>query len=67
MKEYLVKFRYINSGKEGHTVVAILPDENIDDVLRRDWRGLLCDSGGLRNIVSTTLLTTDEPQYNSNS
>lgn len=60
MKEYLVKFRYINTGGEGHEIVRILPDEDIDVILKRDWRGLLCASGGLRDILSTTLLSKEE-------
>lgn len=61
MKEYLVKFRYINTGKDSHAVVPVYDDDPdvtlpINDLLKERWRGLLCDNGGLRSIVEITEL-----------
>lgn len=57
-KEYLVKFRFINTGSNSHEVVKFIPGEKRDpkDVINELWEGLLCNSGGLRDIISITEL-----------
>lgn len=57
-KEYLIKFRYINTGFNAHEVVRLIPGETraVEDVLAERWKGLLCNSGGLRSIISITEL-----------
>ncbi len=57
-KEYLVKYRFINTGSNGHDVIRHPVDDKrtIEQIIEDRWRGLLCTSGGLRSIVSITEL-----------
>lgn len=58
MKQYLVKFIYIDTGKESEAVEDISHEETRDviDVIKERWKGLLCSSNGmgLRSILSIT-------------
>ena len=58
MKQYLVKFIYIDTGKEAEATEDLSANETRDvlDVVKERWKGLLCSSNGmgLRNIISIT-------------
>lgn len=53
-KQYLVSYRFINTGEKQHDVIRVSPDDKreIREIIEDRWRGLTCDTGGLRNIVS---------------
>jgi hypothetical protein len=55
-KEFLVEFRYINTGHVYHEIFrpTIEDTTSPEEQLRERWRGLLCNSGGLRDIISIT-------------
>ena len=57
MRQFLVKYRYINNGTTAESILTVKNDDpdaklSIGDILLSRWRGLLCNSGGLRNILS---------------
>lgn len=56
--EYLIKYRFINTGTQAHSVVRLPPGEKRDirAFLEDHWKGLLCTSGGLRNVLEITKL-----------
>ena len=66
-KEYLIKFRYINTGTATHSIFTVEEDDNrpIETIIREKWGGLLCELGGLRSIVEITELSIDIPKDNS--
>lgn len=65
--EYLVKYRFINTGTEEHSVFRTLPGEKrpIQEVIDDSWRGLLCKSGGLRNIISIKKIEQENTNENT--
>lgn len=66
--EYLVKYRYINTGTDAHEVFKTNPDEKrpILKVIEEAWKGLLCQSGGLRNIVTIKEIKNENSNLKDN-
>lgn len=65
--EYLVKYRFINTGSEEHSVFRTDPGETrpVQVVIEDAWRGLLCKSGGLRNIISIKKIEQENTNENT--
>lgn len=57
MREFLITFRYIDTGNK-KTETMTVSDTDIDsalpieEIIKNRWAGLLCSSGGLREIIS---------------
>lgn len=66
--EYLVKYRYINTGTDAHEVFRTAPDEKrpVLEVIEEAWKGLLCQSGGLRNIVTIKEIKNENSNLKDN-
>lgn len=54
MNKYKVTFRYIHNGQEAHEFVELDKKDTREpiDIVKEQWKGLMCGSGGLRNILS---------------
>lgn len=49
--KYKIHFRYINSGQKAYEIVMVPDDQDPVEYAKKSWRGLTCESGGLRNIL----------------
>lgn len=56
MRKYKIKYCFIDSGREGEEEITLSASETRDPevIVKERWRGLTCESGGLRNIISIT-------------
>ena len=54
MQKYKVNFRYIHNGQEAHEFVELDEKDKREpiDIVKEQWKGLMCGTGGLRNILS---------------